>query len=231
MRMFLGIVGFFLFSWQLFADASVSSPHQLIEAKTQQLIDLVKSAKGSTDAKGYYATNPGRYFKQLTNILDPVVDFSTFTRGVMGRYGTSTYYRSLPTQMKKDAFKESYKRFVGEFKRGLINTYGKGLITFNGQKVEVLPPSKGDLVAIKKGQMVDVVQVIIDKSKKHEIIFKMRPNKHGQWMLRNMIIDDINLGDLYKKQFESAMQKYKGNFSRVVDNWLLDIETTKKTAK
>ena len=193
---------------------------------------MVKEAKGAQGgAKGYYASNPERYFSQLTEIIDPVIDFPAFTRGVMGRYGTSTYYRSLPTKAEKEAFKKNYKRFVSEFKRGLIQTYGKGLITFNGQAVKVFSPSKQDLVAVKKGQVVEVTQSIVDKSKKHEIIFKMRPNKNQQWMLRNMIIDNINLGELYKNQFESAMKKYHGDFSRVVDNWLLEIESTKKTVK
>lgn len=207
------------------AEDAIVSPHALIQGKTEQLISLVKSAKG------YYSKNPDKYFKQLNEIIDPVVDFSTFTRGVMGRYGTSNYYRSLNTKAEKEAFKQNYKRFIGEFKQGLVSTYGKGLMTFNGQKVKVLPPSKADEIAIKKGEVVEVVQLIKDKSKTHEIIFKMRPNKHGRWMLRNMIIDNINLGELYQKQFAAAMKKHNGDFAKVVDNWLQEIESGNKPVK
>ena len=50
-------------------------------------------------------------------------------------------------------------------------------------------------------------------------------------MLRNMIIDNINLGELYQKQFAAAMKKHNGDFAKVVDNWLQEIESGNKPVK
>ena len=213
-------------------SAEAMTPHQTIESNTQTLISLVQQAKENKDgSKGYFYTNPNKYYTELSRVIDPIVDFPTFTRGVMGRYGTSDYYRSLKTKEEKAAFKKNYRRFVKEFKQGLMQTYGKGMMAFNGQTIKVLPPTAKDKQAITNRKMVNVRQIIINQGKEYEVIFKMRPDRDGKWILRNIIIDKINIGELYKKQFESAMTKYKGDFSTVVDRWLVDMDNESKKKK
>jgi phospholipid transport system substrate-binding protein len=220
---------FSLFFLQVFTYADTMTPHQIIESKTQTLISLVQRAKENKDgSKGFFYTNPNKYYAELSGVIDPIVDFPTFTRGVMGRYGTSDYYRSLKSKEEKTAFKKNYRRFVKEFKQGLMQTYGKGMMAFNGQTSKVMPATEADKKAIANGKMVSVRQIIINQGKEYEVIFKMRPDRSGSWILRNIIIDKINIGDLYKKQFESAMAKYQGNFSTVVDRWLVDMDSQSK---
>ena len=50
----------------------------------------------------------------------------------------------------------------------------------------------------------------------------MRPNKNGVWLLRNVSIESINVGQLYRNQFASAMNKNQGNFAAVIDGWVVE---------
>ena len=216
-----------LFSAFCFAKTKdrISPPHELVRSTTESLIRLIEKGKG-VNKNGLYYRKPQQFFQELESLIGPLVDFNSFTRVVMGQYGTKKYYQSLDKEQKTQ-FKKDYKAFVKEFKKGLINTYGKGLMVFNGQKVIVEPVKSSDWQLIDNNKMVDVVQKIEDKGKVHKVIFKMRPDKKGNWLFRNMIIDNINLGELYQNQFKAAMSKYKGNFNLVVQNWMTDMASAK----
>jgi phospholipid transport system substrate-binding protein len=192
---------------------------------TGQVITLIG------EAKTYVDKDPQRFYAEVEKILDPMVDFPSFSRGVMGAFGTKNYYQSLKTPAERDAYKKNYDRFVKTFKQGLINTYGKGLLAFNGEKIEITPPTAEDKQRVAKGDYVDVIQIIHGKDAKYQVIYKMRPDKGGEWLLRNVTIETINVGLLYRNQFAESMAKYKNDFGLVVDNWTVEekpLEDAKK---
>ena len=47
----------------------------------------------------------------------------------------------------------------------------------------------------------------------------MKRGGDGQWRMRNVILDEINLGKVYRNQFAAAAVKYKGDIDQVIDNW------------
>ncbi len=46
----------------------------------------------------------------------------------------------------------------------------------------------------------------------------------GRWMLRNVIINGINIGLQFRSQFNAYMQKYKKNIDKVIENWSVDVD-------
>lgn len=192
------------------------SPHQKIERTTGQILTLIK------EAKGYYEKDPGRYFLSIEKIMDALIDFSSFTRSVMGPFGTKEYYASLKTQQERDAYKADYNRFVVTFRKGLINTYGKGMLAFNGQQVVISPMSDENKALVGKNEPVDVVQTISGDGNVYKVVYKMRPDKNGEWLLRNVIIGSVNVGSLYRNQFVASMDKYDNDFGKVIDNWVVE---------
>jgi phospholipid transport system substrate-binding protein len=50
----------------------------------------------------------------------------------------------------------------------------------------------------------------------------MRKNRQGEWKLRNVTIEAINLGVIYQSQFASAAAQYNGDIDRVIDFWSVD---------
>ncbi|NRB39838.1 MAG: ABC transporter substrate-binding protein [Pseudomonadales bacterium] len=197
------------------AQLNTLSPHQRIDETTTQLLTLI------SDAKGYFEQDPQRFYGELSTIIDPLVDFKSFTRSVMGDYGTKAYYKSL-SKAQRSQYKKDYGRFVNRFQEGLINTYGKGLLAFSGQKIVVEPADEKALSGIAAAKSVEVIQKIYGTEKNFTITYKMRPNKQGVWLIRNVSIESINVGQLYRNQFASAMDKNKGNFASVIDNWVVE---------
>lgn len=196
--------------------AAEVTPHEQVDRVTKELIALI------VEARDYFDKDPERYYQGVEKLLDPMIDFPSFTRSVMGNYGTREYYQSLPDAAARDQYRASYERFVSTFKTGLVHTYAKGMLAFNGQAIEVLPPSEADRQLIKANEPVDVVQRISGGAESYDITYKMRPNSKGEWLLRNVIIESVNVGQLYRNQFAAAMEKHQQDFAAVIDNWVIE---------
>lgn len=204
----------------------VKTPHQVVEATTQTVLKVIQ------DGKIYFDKEPDRFYREVEGVLGPIVDFDGFSRSVMGRYGGPQYFRGLKTPEEKKHYAEQVKRFSDTFKNGLVRTYGKGLLTFEGQKIEVVPPRQGDIDRVKKGTPVDVTQQIHGSADAPYVVrYKMRPDsKTKEWKLRNVTIEDINVGQVYRSQFESAAKKYNGDLDKVIDSWTVEPQEFSKEA-
>ena len=43
--------------------------------------------------------------------------------------------------------------------------------------------------------------------------------RDGSWKLRNLIIETINLGEIYRNQFNALAQSANGDLDLVIDQW------------
>lgn len=189
-------------------------PYQIVQHTTEQVLAIVHNAKG------YYDQDPGRFNRQIATVMDKVVDFDAFARGVMGPYASVRRYRALQTDAERSEFRARIQRFSDTFKQGLIQTYAKGLLKFEGQRIETLPPRRGDDV---DSGYVSVVQNIYGAAAKPYVVqYSMRRNRDGAWKLRNVIIEGINLGKTYRNQFAEAADRYHGDLDEVVAHWQVE---------
>ena len=44
-------------------------------------------------------------------------------------------------------------------------------------------------------------------------------DKKGKWRLRNLIVETVNLGVIYRNQFQAAARDAEGDLNVVIDNW------------
>ncbi len=184
--------------------------HQVVQKTTDRVMKII------VEAQGYFDQDPQRFYREIEKVLSDVVDFDSFARGVMGRYASKQMYMSLESEAEKDAFRARMDRFSSTFKDGLVQTYAKGLLAFNGNKIDVLPPS-GE---VNEEESVTVIQHIHgDAEKPYVVQYKMRKNREGEWKLRNVTIEAINLGRVYQSQFSSAARQYNGDIDKVIENW------------
>lgn len=189
--------------------AERDSAHEVIRVATDQVMSTVDAAQE------YVQEDPERFYEELQSILDPVVDFRGFARGIMGPYATSERYRSLDAE-GREQLREQLERFTGVIRVGLVRTYGKGLLAFGGSRIEVPALSEEEAAAPR----VAVKQFIhSDESEPYVLVYHMGRDRDDSWKLRNMVIEDVNLGEIYRSQFESAARKYNGDLDRVIDNW------------
>ncbi len=183
--------------------------YQVIERTTDQVMALV------SEASSYADEDPERYFRELQSVLDEVVDFAYFSRAVMGPYASRKRYQSLSDEGKKE-LRAQVSRFTEVMRDGLVRTYGKGLLAFGGSRVEVQrPEDAGEL-----GNKAEIRQLIYsDAPEPYVIEYQMRRGKDGSWRLRNLIVETINLGVIYRNQFQAAAQDANGDINAVIDNW------------
>ena len=76
----LALVGLMSSSATLAAEPVSDSPHEVIRATSKQLVALID------EARGYVDETPGKYHAEAQALLDPVVDFRSFSRLVMASH-------------------------------------------------------------------------------------------------------------------------------------------------
>lgn len=184
-------------------SAAATDARTVVEQTTKELLgDLAAN-------KELYRADPAAFYNAMDNILGDVVDADGISRSVMTvRYSR----RATPEQMQ---------RFQENFKRSLMQFYGNALLEYNNQGIRVLPNeiAQGDNRSEVRMEVKDQKGVI------YPVSYTM-VKINDQWRMRNVIINGINLGKLFRDQFAEAMQRNAQDLDRVIDNW---VETVAKT--
>ena len=209
----LGLVVSLVLATPVFAAAPQTDPYDVIESTTKRVMAVVVQAEDYADA------DPQRYYDELQPILDEVVDFAGFSRAIMGPYASRQRYQGLSKEGKQE-LRAQVERFTEVMRTGLVRTYGKGLIAFGGSKTEVQRPQG----ATSEGNSTSITQLIYsDAAEPYVIQYQMRKTKTG-WKLRNLIVETINLGLIYRNQFQAAAQDSEGDLNTVIANWVTPAE-------
>lgn len=209
-----------LFSSVLLASTEGDAPRAVIEGATAELLKAIESAQGT------YAKDPAIFESDIDRIMLPIIDFRSFARGVMGKHGGKKAYEALETDDEKAAFDARVDRFTDKFKSGLIATYSKGLITFSGGNIDVMPS-----VLSKRSGSALVVQLVRsdEGAKPIKIRYKLRADDEGNWLVRNVYIQTVNLGRVYRSQFREALKLHGGDVEQVIEQWVVGSTDLDKT--
>ena len=194
------------------AEGENSDPRLVVASATDRVMNIVR------DARNYYHDNPEKYYQAIKRELNDFVDFRGFARGVMGRYATSARYRDLDEPGRK-TLKAQLDRFSEVVRESLVRTYSKGLLAFGGSRIELDFTSE---IALEKTK-VSVRQFIYsEKPEPYVVVYQMRKIKDGSWKLRNMIVEGVNLGQIFRSQFEAAALQNDRDLDKVISNWMLE---------
>ena len=191
------------------AMAQQPSAHEVVEDATQRVMAVV------AEASEYADEDPERYYRQVQEILDPVIDFRGFARSVMGPYATSERYRSLD-EAGQARLRAQLDEFTEVMRLGLVRTYSKGLLAYSGSRIEVFAISDEEEAS---GRAAVRQLIYSGQAEPYVLLYQMGRDKSGQWQLRNVIIESVNLGEIYRSQFEAAARKYDGDLDAVIANW------------
>lgn len=173
------------------------SAHEVVQQTTDKLLTDLKTNKEQ------YRSDPAAFYQALNDILGPVVDVDGISRGVM----TVRYSRQ--------ASAEQMSRFQENFKRGLMQFYGNALLEYNNQDIRVLPASTG-----QDAERASVNMEIRDgKGVVYPLSYTMVA-QDGTWKMRNVIINGINVGKLFRDQFAQSMQNNRNDLDKVIDTWV-----------
>lgn len=189
------------------ALATTTTPHQVVQGTIDQVLGELNSRRE------LFRQDPEAFYQSLDRILAPVVDFDGFARGVM----TVRYSRSAsPAQMQ--AFQDS-------FKRSLMQFYGNALLEYDNQSIRVLPAKAEGADRASVG-----MEVRDSKGTVYPVSYTM-VQLDGQWKLRNVIINGINVGKLFRDQFADSMQRNGNDLDRTIDGWAEVVAKAKDSAE
>ncbi|MBK5001756.1 ABC transporter substrate-binding protein [Pseudomonas sp. S31] len=194
-----------LAAFPLFALAA-QSPHDVVQSTTSELLNDLKANKEQ------YKSNPNAFYDALNRILGPVVDADGISRSIM----TVKYSRkATPEQMQ---------RFQENFKRSLMQFYGNALLEYNNQGITVDPAKADD------GKRASVgMKVTGNNGAVYPVQYTLE-NISGEWKVRNVIVNGINIGKLFRDQFADAMQRNGNNLDKTIDGWAGEVAKAKEAA-
>jgi len=182
------------------------SAHQVIQQTTDELLADLK------ENKERYRSEPGAFYDALNTILGPVVDAEGISRSIM----TVRYSRQ--------ASPEQMKRFEENFKRSLMQFYGNALLEYNNQQIRVLPAS-----GKQDPERTSVGMEVVDRQGTVYPVQYTMVNLGGEWRVRNVIINGINVGKLFRDQFADTMQRNGGDLDKTIDGWAQVVARARET--
>lgn len=173
------------------------------EAARETVIRVVESFRTEIIAdKAQLAKNPELLSQRIDKILTPVINFDDFSKKVMGKY----YRRATPDQRS---------RFVTVTRDTLLKTYSGSLLDLDPDKINVLP-----LGPQRSGDEVKVdVDFKTGDGAPLNLNFYMEDYGNDDWKLSNVVINNINFGLTFRKQFAVMMQQNRNNIDSAIDAW------------
>lgn len=182
------------------------SARDVIQGTTTQLLSDLKANKAQ------YKANPEAFYAALNNNLGPVVDADGISKSIM----TVKYSRkATPEQMQ---------RFQENFKRSLMQFYGNALLEYNNQGITVDPAKAED------GDRTSVgMKITGNNGAVYPVQYTMQ-KLDGEWKVRNVIVNGINIGKLFRDQFADAMQRNGNSLDKTIDGWAGEVAKAKEAA-
>ncbi|MBX8569715.1 ABC transporter substrate-binding protein [Pseudomonas cichorii] len=184
--------------------AATPSAHDLVDRTTKELLSDLASNKEQ------YKSNPSAFYDALNRIVGPVVDADGISRSIM----TVKYSRkATPEQMQ---------RFQENFKRSLMQFYGNALLEYNNQGIIVSPA---------KDEGADRTSVDMQVKGNNGAVYPVSytlEKINGEWKVRNVIINGINIGKLFRDQFADAMQRNGNDLDKTIDGWAGEVAKAKE---
>ena len=183
------------------------SAHDVIQGTTDKLLADLKANKQT------YQTNREAFYQALNGILGPVVDADGISRSIM----TVKYSRqATPEQMQ---------RFQENFKRSLMQFYGNALLEYNNQGIKV-DPAKDE-----SGERTSVgMKVTGNNGAMYPVSYTLE-KIGGEWKVRNVIVNGINIGKLFRDQFADAMSRNGNDLDKTIDGWAGEVAKAKQAAE
>lgn len=182
------------------------SARDVIQGTTTQLLNDLKANKAQ------YKANPEAFYAALNGNLGPVVDADGISKSIM----TVKYSRkATPEQMQ---------RFQENFKRSLMQFYGNALLEYNNQGITVDPAKAED------GDRASVgMKITGNNGAVYPVQYTMQ-KIDGEWKVRNVIVNGINIGKLFRDQFADAMQRNGNSLDKTIDGWAGEVAKAKEAA-
>ena len=202
-----GVIGYFMAALLLLSPWAwaAENPRDMLQKAGDSLISrLVKE-------KAAYKKDPQILYDMVEENIEPYVDFEGFAKGVMGQF-----YRQATDSQRA--------QFSATFRKSLIRTYANGMAAYDNQKIVFKPYAPGD--DPKKAQ-VDM-DIMTTSNGAVPVSYQLVLNGKGEWKVKNVIINGMNLGLTFRNQFASSVEGSRGNLDKAIVSFIPAAESAKK---
>lgn len=181
-------------SWAAAEPHSSPAPEQLVRVTTTQMFQALKAQQVQL------RQDPARVYQLVNEVVAPQFDFETMGRWVLGKY-----WRSADAGQRQ--------RFIAEFRRLLIRTYGAAMAQYEDEWVEYLPSRILDEEQVMVRTLLhgtDVGPLPID------YLMNVRD---GAWKVFDVSIEGISLVTNYRSTFTEEIRRggMEGLIARLVE--------------
>lgn len=185
-------------------NVPASGPADVVREASERLLEVIRAGESQFDS------DPDGFYRAVAETLESSVDFEGIARLVM-----ATYYRKASEAQRQ--------RFAEVFKWGLVRTYAKALMDFDDVELEVMGSAPGR----RPNRATVKMRATSKDGRSYPMEYSMVQTSDGRWLMRNLVINGVNLGLTYRNQFASAMRspENRGNIDRVIDHWSAVIDT------
>ncbi len=177
--------------------------HRLVGERIQALMARIEALKNSVNV------DEKARILAVEEVIGGAVDFKRMTRRVMAKY-----YKKSSKQQKID--------FHSAFKSTLLNTYAQGLWEFEDYKIR-LKPLKNARQSQRNTQVE--LEVVTASGQIYSVIQSLFfHKKHQRWMIQNVIISGVNIGQLFRDQFARLVAANQGDLDLAIKAWSLELK-------
>ncbi|WP_412031027.1 phospholipid-binding protein MlaC [Halomonas sp. M4R1S46] len=178
-----------------------TSPEQLIRDSVDELMSRIEGRES------YFAEHTEELETIVDDSLAGIADFRYIGASVMGRYF-------------RNATPEQRSRFAETFRQTLIDTYAKGLVTFDYREVRVLDNQDASRY---EDQASVAMEVVAKDGTVYPVSYTLRLDD-DRWQVVNVIVNGINLGLTFRNQFDEAMRAQNRDYDAVIQGWAPELE-------
>ena len=178
------------------SQAQSQTPEAMIRDNVESLMSELEGRKD------YYANNLSELEALVDSNLEQVADFRYIGASVMGNYF-------------RNASPEQRRRFFDVFRQTLIDTYTRGLVTFDYDELRVLNAQQAQRY---DDQASVAMEVVANNGKVYPVSYSLRLSD-GEWRVVNVIVNGINLGLTFRNQFDQAMRDNNRDYDAVIEGW------------
>ena len=201
---------FFLVVLSMLSVSAMAAPTaaEVVKQTTDELLADLKANKE------LYKTDPSSFYAALDRILGPVVDLEGISKGVM------------TVKFSRKASPEQMQRFEQNFKTSLMRFYGNALLEYDNQEIIIVPGTGRQ----EPGRESVNMEVKDSKGTVYPLSYTM-VDLDGSWRMRNVIINGINIGKLFRDQFAQSMREHGNDLNQVIDTWAETVSKAKQSTK
>lgn len=192
----------------LAVSAALVVPAQAAPAPDEVVRNAVERMTQRIDNERERLKEDAAYARRVINEeLDALVDFRRVTRLVMGDHF-------------QNASAEQRREFMRRFRTSLVQTFSTGITLYEGQPIRVLPLEEGD---VRDNRARVQMEFGTESGRPMPIAYTMFLDGE-QWKVDNLIVNGLNMGRVYRMQFDQAMRQHQGDIDKVIQGWTVALD-------